>query len=88
MIAQGVRHGTVALALLPQFIDPDRDVVGQMAVLAVTSVVIEFIVRLAYGAGAGRLHRLAGHPRFARVADRATGTMLVTAGVGLAAVRR
>jgi threonine/homoserine/homoserine lactone efflux protein len=49
-------------ALLPQFIDPVASVAGQMAALAVTSVVIEFC--------------------------RIAGSLLVTAGVGVAAIRR
>jgi threonine/homoserine/homoserine lactone efflux protein len=48
--------------LLPQFIDPVASVAGQMAALAVTSVVIEFC--------------------------RIAGSLLVTAGVGMAAIRR
>jgi len=54
----------------------------------VTSVAIELAILLAYGAAAGRLHALTESPRFARLADGLVGTMLVTAGVGLAAVRR
>jgi threonine/homoserine/homoserine lactone efflux protein len=53
-------------ALLPQFIDPRGGVAVQVAILAVTSVVIEFLVLLAYGALAGRLTSWAARPRFAR----------------------
>ena len=52
------------VALLPQFIDPHGSVLLQVAVLAVTSVVIEFFVLLAYGALAGRLTSVAARPRF------------------------
>ena len=76
------------VALLPQFIEPGGRVAGQVLVLAVTSVAIELVILLAYGAAAGRLHALTASPRFARLADGLVGTMLVTAGVGLAAVRR
>jgi len=76
------------VALLPQFIEPGGHVAGQVLVLAVTSVVIELVILLAYGAAAGPLHALTASPRFARLADGLAGTMLVTAGVGLAAVRR
>jgi homoserine/homoserine lactone efflux protein len=75
-------------ALLPQFIDPVGSVVSQIAILAVTSVVIEFFVLLAYGALAGRMARLAARPRFSALANRVGGSMLVTAGVGMAALRR
>ena len=76
------------VALLPQFIEPGGHVAGQVLVLAVTSVAIELVILLAYGAAAGRLHALTASPRFVRLADGLAGTMLVTAGVGLAAVRR
>ena len=76
------------VALLPQFIEPGGHVAGQVLVLAVTSVAIELVILLAYGAAAGRLHALTASPRFTRLADGLAGTMLVTAGVGLAAVRR
>jgi threonine/homoserine/homoserine lactone efflux protein len=75
-------------ALLPQFIDPDRSVVAQVAILGTTSVVIEFFVLLGYGALAGRASVLAARPRFGRLANRLAGSLLITAGVGLARVGR
>ena len=76
------------VALLPQFVEPGGHVAGQVLVLAVTSVAIELVILLAYGAAAGRLRALTASPRVARLADGLAGTMLVTAGIGLAAVRR
>jgi threonine/homoserine/homoserine lactone efflux protein len=75
-------------ALLPQFIDPHTRVATQVAILAVTSVVIEFFVLLAYGALAGRLTALAKRPRFAMLANRIAGSMLISAGLGMVHVRR
>lgn len=75
-------------ALLPQFIDLRGSVPFQVAVLAVTSVVIEFFVLLAYGALVGRMTRLATRPRAAALANRMAGSMLIVAGVGTAAIRR
>jgi threonine/homoserine/homoserine lactone efflux protein len=72
------------VALLPQFIDPAGRVAPQILVLGVTSVVIELVVLLAYGAAAGRFHALAENPRFARVAGAVAGTMLVGAAIGAA----
>jgi homoserine/homoserine lactone efflux protein len=75
-------------ALLPQFIDPHASVLTQVTILAVTSVLIEFFVLLAYGAMAGRLTELAKRPRFARLANRIAGSMLISAGIGMARLRR
>lgn len=75
-------------ALLPQFIDPHVSVLTQVTILAVTSVLIEFFVLLAYGALAGRLTELAKRPRFARLANRIAGSMLIGAGIGMARLRR
>jgi threonine/homoserine/homoserine lactone efflux protein len=74
------------VALLPQFIDPGGSMLAQVAILGVTSVVIEFFVLLAYGALAGRLTSVAARPRFQSLANRVAGTMLVAAGVGLARI--
>jgi threonine/homoserine/homoserine lactone efflux protein len=75
-------------ALLPQFIDPRGSLVAQVAILAATSVVIEFVVLLAYGAAAGRMTALAARPRLGTLVNRLAGSMLITAGVGMAAIRR
>ena len=76
------------VALLPQFIDPHGSVLVQVAILGVTSVVIEFFVLLAYGVLAGRLTLVAARPRFQTLADRIAGTMLVAAGVSVARLER
>jgi threonine/homoserine/homoserine lactone efflux protein len=76
------------VALLPQFIDARGPVAWQVLVLGVTSVVIEFIVLLAYGAAAGRAVRLAARPGFRTLADRVAGTLLVGAGIGIARMRQ
>ena len=76
------------VALLPQFIDPRGSVLAQVAILGVTSVVIEFFVLLAYGALAGRLTTVAARPRFQTLANRVAGTMLVAAGIGVARLER
>jgi homoserine/homoserine lactone efflux protein len=75
-------------ALLPQFIDPAESVAWQVTVLAVTSVVIEFFVLAGYGALAGRFAHHAIQPRFATLTSRVAGSLLVTAGVGMATLRR
>jgi threonine/homoserine/homoserine lactone efflux protein len=75
-------------ALLPQFIDPTGNVIRQVTILAITSVVIEFLVLAGYGMLAGRLTGRAIQPRFATLTNRIAGSLLVTAGVGMAALRR
>jgi homoserine/homoserine lactone efflux protein len=75
-------------ALLPQFIDPRGSVLGQVAILGVTSVVMEFFVRLGYGALAGRLTTFAARPRFQILANRVAGGLLIAAGVGTARLER
>lgn len=75
-------------ALLPQFINPHAAIIPQIAILALTSVVIEFLVQLFYAVLAGRASRLAAQPRFARLTERVSGTLLIGAGLGMAALRR
>ncbi|HXC55870.1 MAG TPA: LysE family translocator [Rhizomicrobium sp.] len=75
-------------ALVPQFINPHAALVPQVAILALTSVVIEFGVQLSYAMLAGRAAHLAAQPRFARLADRVAGSLLIGAGLGMAALRR
>lgn len=75
-------------ALLPQFIDPKGDVVAQMLILGVTSVVVEFVVLAVYGGLAGRLRQVATRPAVALWFERVAGGLLITAGLGMAAIRR
>jgi homoserine/homoserine lactone efflux protein len=51
-------------------------------------IFINGFVLQAYGALAGRLAELARRPRFARLAKRIAGSMLVGAGIGMARLRR
>ena len=75
-------------ALLPQFVDPHRPIWSQMLILALTSVIIEFFVQLLYASLAGRASSLAARPPFARLANRIAGSLLIVAGLSIAAVKR
>jgi threonine/homoserine/homoserine lactone efflux protein len=76
------------VALLPQFINPHAAIAPQVAILAATSMVIELLVQLGYALLAGRAAHLAAQPRFARITDRVAGSLLIGAGLGMAALRR
>ena len=75
-------------ALLPQFINPHAAIVPQVAILAATTAFIEFSGQLTYAMLAGRVSHLASEPRFARITDRVAGSLLIGAGIGMAAIRR
>jgi homoserine/homoserine lactone efflux protein len=75
-------------ALVPQFFDLHHPIAPQVAILAITSAVIEFFVLLGYGFAAGRASRLARQPRYAGWTNRVSGALLIGAGAGLATIRR
>lgn len=75
-------------ALLPQFIDPQRNIGDQVAILAATSAAIEFTVLLGYSLAASQASRWARLPRYTTWMNRAAGGFLIGAGTGLAALKR
>ena len=74
------------VALLPQFIDPAVSVPRQLAILGVSSVVIEFVALGAYALGAVRTRHVAG-AHIAGMLERVGGGLLIAAGARLAAIR-
>jgi homoserine/homoserine lactone efflux protein len=72
------------VALLPQFIDVHQAIVPQVVILAVTSAAVEFVILAGYGYFAGRAAALARDARFVSTTNRASGSLLVTAGTLLA----
>jgi homoserine/homoserine lactone efflux protein len=71
------------VALLPQFIDTRRAIAPQMVILAVTSVVIEFLILAGYGYCAGRAARMAREARFVTATNRTSGALLVATGTAI-----
>jgi len=75
-------------ALLPQFVNPAAPLAPQIAILAATSILIEFGVLASYAALASRASHLVQRPRFATVLKHVGGGLLIGAGTGLAALKR
>jgi homoserine/homoserine lactone efflux protein len=75
-------------ALLPQFIDPADSIALQVAILAVTSLVVEFVVLASYGGLSARAARLVTVPSRAAWLERAAGALLIAAGLRMAVLRR
>jgi threonine/homoserine/homoserine lactone efflux protein len=72
-------------ALLPQFIDPDESAAMQIAILGVSSVIVEFIVLSIYVASCRAAGRWLNAPRYRAWLLRSAGVLLVVAGARLAA---
>lgn len=75
-------------ALLPQFIHPESAVPLQVAILAVSSILIELVVLSIYVAVCYQARGLMHRPGFATSVNRAGGALLIGAGAGLATMRR
>jgi homoserine/homoserine lactone efflux protein len=75
-------------ALLPQFVDPQGDVVLQFSVFALLTIVTEYPVLLMYGWLAHRGRQLAGGASALKWFDRVAGACLIGAGARLAVFTR
>lgn len=81
--------GTVfLLAVVPQFLDLQRALAPQYAVIGATLMFTDLAVMCGYAALAARLQRLLARPRPLLAVNRAFGALYVAAGAALAALRR
>ena len=75
------------VALFPQFIDPRGDQVTQLAVLGVTTVVIDAMVMLGYTSLASQMGRFIRSVRIMAKINKVFGSMFVGCGALLAAAK-
>ncbi len=76
------------LAVLPQFLDPQRDLVMQYLHMAATMVVVDLIVMAGYTGLAAKVLRLLRTPRQQRLVNRSFAAMFAGAAALLATIRR
>jgi len=76
------------LAVLPQFLDPQRDLVLQYLHMDATMVAVDLIVMAGYTGLASRVLRLLRTPRQQRLVNRSFAAMFAGAAALLATVRR
>jgi len=90
LVTQGANPKAIVFftSLLPQFIDPAAGVPGQIAILGISSILIELVVLSLYIAACHRARYLMRRPGPARALNRSGGLLLIGAGAGLAALRR
>lgn len=72
-------------AFFPQFVDPDRAIGPQMAILSATFLAIVCTVDVGWALTAGRARRLLAER--ARTQNRISGALLIVAAIGLAFAR-
>ena len=75
------------LAFLPQFVQPDRPALAQLALLSVTFLALALVLDTLYALLAARLGRSLATPGSARWRQRVSGALLLGAALGLALAR-
>ena len=76
------------VAVLPQFLTPQRPLWVQLTVMALTCLVVDTVVMHAYAAGASALRRWMRSAQAMRWQNRIFGGVLMLVGVGLFFVQR
>jgi homoserine/homoserine lactone efflux protein len=73
-------------AFLPQFVDPNREALGQLALLSLTFIIVAASVDVAWALAAGKARGVLA--RAGRWTNRITGGVLITAAAALALARK
>lgn len=76
------------VAVLPQFMTPDRPLWLQLLILAVTTLAVDTIVMHGYATSASVLRRLLRDSRAMRIQNKVFGGLLMLVGLGLFFVKR
>lgn len=75
-------------SIVPQFLRPTEPLIPQIAMLGLLHLLTAMSVMLCYGMFAAQIRTFAHRPWFARTLYGASGSMLIVAGAGLAALKR
>jgi homoserine/homoserine lactone efflux protein len=75
-------------AIVPQFVNPHAAIAPQMLILGVTGLSVGAVISAGYALMAARMARRLAEPRYATITNRITGSLLIAAGAGMAALRR
>ena len=76
------------VAVLPQFMTPDRPLWLQLLILSVTTLAIDTVVMHGYAASASVLRRLLRDSKAMRIQNKVFGGLLMLVGMGLFFVKR
>lgn len=76
------------VAVLPQFINPNRPLALQLVILAVTMCAVDLVVMHSYALLASRLQRFFRNARAVKIQNRVFGAVLMAVGAALFFVKR
>ena len=76
------------VAVLPQFIDPNRPLALQLLILALTMCAVDLVVMHSYALLASRLQRFFRNVRAMRIQNRVFGSVLMAVGAALFFIKR
>jgi threonine/homoserine/homoserine lactone efflux protein len=71
------------ISLLPPFIDQNKPLAGQLAVLIPIILTLEFGAMSLYAAGGSEFKRLIGNPRNVALLNKISGTLIIAVGIWL-----